>query len=155
MGASRAFFFSFFVLMMGLVDLERFFFVLACFFVGCRRSIRARRRTKGMTNFSHGRRRMTRSCSSTVRLLSTLLLGIHHMVRVRVSLSDHNRRVLHFPPSPFSLRFRFPPSSNSPLFFLPPVSFDPVFNPACHTTTAGQKLCSRLLTTLLRPLHDT
>ena len=55
-----------------------------------RRSTQARRHMKGKMSFSHGRRRMTRSCSCTARLLSTLLLGIPHAVRVRVLLSDHN-----------------------------------------------------------------
>jgi hypothetical protein len=84
-----------------------------------RRSTRARRRTKGKRIFSHGRT-MTRLCSCTARLLSTLLLGIPHMVRVRVLLLDHN--------GPFSFS-PFPPSTRSlrsPIIFkslprLPPV----------------------------------
>jgi hypothetical protein len=89
------FFLSFFVSMMGLIDLNLFSGGLLCWV--CRRSIRARRLTKGKMNFSHGRRMMTRSCSCTARLLSTLLLGIPHVVRVRVSLSDHNGRFFAFP----------------------------------------------------------
>jgi hypothetical protein len=67
-------------------------------------------------NFSHGRARtMTRSCSCTARLLSTLLLAVHHTARVRVLLSSHDITFPSCPPLPCSpaslmsrLSLRFP-----------------------------------------------
>jgi len=104
-----------------------------------RRSIQARRRTKGTMIFSHGRR-MTRLCSCTARLLSTLLLGIPHVARVRVLLSDHNGSLsLH----PRATRFFI--LKSHPLYLYRSIPF----HYACPYN--GQKLCSRLLMTLLRP----
>lgn len=109
-------------------------------FVLCgRRSIQARRRTKGTMIFSHGPR-MTRLCSCTARLLSTLLLGIPHMVRVRVLLSDHNGSLSLHPCAPTLPIFK------SPRLYL---CRSIPFHYACPYN--GQKLCSRLLMTLLRP----
>jgi hypothetical protein len=98
-----------------------------------RRSTQARRRTKGTMISSHGRR-MTRLCSCTARL-STLFLDIHHMVRVRVLLSDHEG----------SLSPPFPIFKSRPLYLCRTIPF----HYACPYI--GQKLCLRLLMTLLRP----
>lgn len=84
----RPFFFLCFVFRHGLTRLLASFLGCPCFcvfFFRGRRSTPARRPTKEKTNFSHGRR-MTRLCSYTARPLSTLSLGIPHMVRVRVLL---------------------------------------------------------------------
>jgi len=121
------FFFSFFPLIPVFfvswwvdVDLLLCWVVRVLLFCG-RRSTQARRHTKGKMNFSHGRK-MTRSCSCTARPLSTPLLGIPLVVRVRVLLSDHNL----LPPSACSY---VPPSSSRP-----PLSFRSRFHSACHTT---------------------
>jgi len=87
-------------------------------------------------NFSHGRK-MTRLCSSA-RHLSTLLPGIPHVVRVKVSLSDHSGAIFFTLPHPPSTCSYVPR-----LQIAVPVSFCVPYN--------GQKPCSRLLTTLLRP----
>jgi len=104
-----------------------------------RRSTQARRRTKGTMIFSHGRR-MTRWCSCTARLLSTLLLGIPHMVRVRVLLSDHNGSLSLHPRAP-----TFPIFKSHPIYLCRSIPFHYM----CPYD--GQKLCLRLLMTFLRP----
>jgi hypothetical protein len=108
-----------------------------------RRSTQARRHTKGTMIFSHGRR-MTRSCSCTARLLSTLSLGIPHVVRATVLLSDHNGASPSPSPSIHSAP-TFPIFKSPPLYFRGSIPF--------HFCVPydGQMLCPRLLTTLLRP----
>jgi len=93
--------------------------------------------------FSHGRR-MTRLCSCTARLLSTQLLGIPHMVRVRVLLSDHSG-CISFSPSVHLRVPTFPIFKSPPLYLRRSIPFRYV----CPGTTA--KSCAHDLMTLLRP----
>ncbi len=85
----RLFFLFPFIFRLSPVSRRAHFFVGSVLVLCGRRSTRVRRHTKGMMNFSHGHK-VTRLCSCTARLLSTPLLGIPHIVRVRVLLLDHS-----------------------------------------------------------------
>jgi hypothetical protein len=93
------------------------------------RSTLARRRTKGRTNFSHGRT-MTRSCSCTARPRSIVSSDIRHTVRARVPVSPSDRDMAVFAHYPSSV----------------------LRGPSRITLLALWLRTHRLLTTFLRPL---